>query len=306
MTTPNTVEVSPTSVRIRTFLGEILKSSEIRSQRVRPIVKWAGGKQWLAAAAKSLAPLEWKGRYFEPFAGGAAFFFSLAPDRAVLADSNSELIRTYAALKHDADRIIDLLDSYSYEKKLYYYLRDRRPRSPHRAAARFIFLNRTCWNGLYRVNLRGEFNTPFGNFRNPTILDEDRILAGVAQLKRAVLRVGDFEKTLRYARRGDFAYCDPPYITGHQNNGFLKYNAHLFSWDDQERLAALALRLKLRNVNVLISNADHDKVVALYKGYYYYRVLRRSAIAGDAASRGVAREALLSSYPLLGCTSEII
>src|ERR1700734_767751 len=118
----HTVELSPTSVAVRSAQGHVLGSREISSQRTKPIVKWAGGKQWLAAAAQELAPPDWSGRYFEPFAGGAAFFFALAPRRAVLADSNRELITAYAALKDDAERVIDLLDDYSYDEELYYYL----------------------------------------------------------------------------------------------------------------------------------------------------------------------------------------
>jgi DNA adenine methylase len=283
----------------------ILASATLQS-KIKPIVKWAGGKQWLAAGATSLAPQGWRGRYFEPFAGGASFFFSLQPARAVLGDSNRELITTYGALKDDAESVIDLLDDYSYDKEFFYYLRGTSPRASHAIAARFLYLNRSCWNGLYRVNRRGRFNTPFGDFTNPTILDEDRLTDAVALLKRAALRLGDFGSTLRDVKPDDFVYCDPPYIIGHQNNGFVKYNAHLFSWEDQVRLAKLATLLKKKGANILISNADHQKVVELYKGFNLYSVVRRSSISGDPESRTMTKEVLLSSYKIMGHGSEVV
>ena len=304
---PRVIELSGERVSIRDGLcGRNLESREIFQPLIRPVVKWAGGKQWLAPAAPYLMPEGFVGRYFEPFLGGAAIFFAMEPARATLSDRNEILITTYRALRNETEDVIRLLSRYPHDEAFYYRMRARLPRSPHSIAARLLYLNRTCWNGLYRVNREGNFNTPFGRFKNPTICDRDRLRRAARLLRRARLHVGDFEAVAAEARPGDFVYFDPPYITGHQHNGFLKYNAPLFSWNDQQRLARLSLELARGGVSVLVSNADQPAVVALHKRFNYYRVSRRSLIGGDVSSRGEVVEALLSSYPLLGCDSEVI
>lgn len=294
----------------------VLKASRLASPPLRakplvrpfaqPILKWAGGKQWLAPAAPHLVPPRWQGRYFEPFLGGAALFFAVEPARATLSDRNGELISTYRAIRDDVAGVANLLERYPYDKDFYYELRKRRVKSDRAHAARFLYLNRTCWNGLYRINQDGHFNTPFGRFKNPTICQRARLEKAARLLRRSKLRVGDFEEIISEARPGDFAYFDPPYITGHLNNGFLKYNAPLFSWEDQKRLALVSSRLARAGVFVLISNADQEAVLNLYRGLFFYRAVRRSLIAGSAACRGTVTEALLSNYPLLDCPSETL
>ena len=255
--------------------GRTPRPGPAKSKPLRPVVKWAGGKRWLAAHIHELKPPMWRGRYYAPFVGGGALFFALQPARATLADTNRELITTYRAIQGDPNGVIRLLGSYSYGKRFFYKLRDRAPRADHTIAARFLYLNRTCWNGLYRVTRDGKFNTPFGSYNNPTICDPERIRNASKRLRRASLLVSDFERCVSRAKKGDFVYFDPPYITGHQNNGFLKYNRQLFSWADQERLAKLAIRLAERGVYVLVSNADHPTVVDLYKGFHLRRIMRR-------------------------------
>ena len=301
------VELSDSRIVIRAGTrGQRIKSRELVNSRTRPVFKWAGGKQWLAGAGPHLLPKNFSGRYYEPFFGGGAMFFAIKPSLATLSDSNESLILTYDALRSDTEGVIRLLSTYPHTKRFFYSIRERSPRSPRRLAAQFLYLNRTCWNGLYRVNRDGKFNTPFGRFQNPSICDRDRLRSAAQVLRRVQLRAGDFEEATSKAKLGDFAYFDPPYITGHRHNGFLKYNASLFSWTDQQRLAQYVRKLADSGVHVLVSNADHPKVVGLYKGLYYYRVARRSAIGSKVSSRGRVVEALLSSYPLLGCKSEII
>src|SRR5258706_9254381 len=207
--------------RLRT--SEKPAASESEARPLRPFVKWEGGKRWLARQAKHLQPPKWNGRYYEPFLGGGALFFALKPARATISDTNEELIAAYTAIRDDAEGVIRLLSSYSYGEKFFYKLRDRNPQRGRTRAARFLYLNRTCWNGLYRVTRAGKFDTPFGRYDNPTICDRQRIRGASKALKRTSLIVGDFEVCARRARRGDFVYFDPPYITGHKNNGFLKY-----------------------------------------------------------------------------------
>lgn len=271
-----------------------------------PILKWAGGKQWLAVAAKQLLPRDWRGRYYETFLGGGAFFFAVQPDQATISDLNEELITTYKAVRDEPERVVQLLRTYPYDEEFYYNLRAKEPRKPHTIAARFLYLNHTCWNGLYRVNAQGEFNTPFGRYDNPTICDEERINNASEALQPVQIEDGSFQNIVSTAQPGDFAYFDPPYITGHQNNGFLKYNKNLFSWADQESLARQAIQLSNAGVYVLVSNADYPAVVSLYKGFYCYRAKRNSLIGGQTRSRGVITEALLSNYPLLGYETEVV
>jgi DNA adenine methylase len=303
---PSSVEIRSNNLTVLSHSGIRLASLLLTVPAAKPPFKWAGGKRWLAAAAPKLAPPKWHGRYFEPFMGSAAFFFSFAPRRATLSDTNWEVVATYHALQLDPHRVIEELDRFPFDANFFYYLRETRPRSLHAIAARFLYLNKTCWNGLYRVNKNGKFNTPFGQYSNPTICDEERIEDAAEALAGADLLVTDFETALKSARPGDFAYCDPPYITGHNNNGFHKYNANLFAWPDQQRLAAVATELKRKGVHVLVSNADHEAVIQLYKGFNYYRVKRSSLIAADSNNRGTISEALLSSYSILACESEVI
>lgn len=302
---PVHLDLSSTRLAIRAG-NRIVEEHELVSPSVRPFVKWPGGKQWLAGAAPHLVPDKWKGRYYEPFVGGAAFFFALEPARATLSDRNLELMTTYRAIRSDAEAVIRRLKNYPYDETFYYQIRDARPRSSVVVAARLLYLNRTCWNGLYRVNRKGRFNTPFGRFTNPTICDAERLRTSAKLLRRTRLKHGDFDDVVGDAVRGDLVYFDPPYITGHQHNGFLKYNAPLFSWADQQRLARVAKKLADRGVHVLISNADHSTVWSLYPGFNSYRVRRQSLIAGPVESRGLVTEILLSSYPILNRPSEVV
>lgn len=264
----------------------------------RPFVKWVGGKRWLTAHIEKIKPKGWGGRYFEPFVGGGALFFALQPKRATLSDTNEELITTYIAIRDNPDGVIRSLLSYPFGKRFFYHLRKHIPRTDRTIAARFLYLNRTCWNGLYRVTREGRFNTPFGRYENPTICDEEHIRAASKVLKQAHLFIGDFEIQASKAKPGDFVYFDPPYITGHHNNGFHKYNSQLFSWADQERLAKLAIRLAKKGVHVLVSNADYESVTRLYTGFQYHQLSRYSLIGGQMKSRGIVTEALMSSYPI--------
>lgn len=272
----------------------------------KPLLRWAGGKAWLSRAAKALMPPNFKGKFYEPFCGGAAFYCALGLNDAVLGDKNKELITTYRTVRDDAEGVIKLLRGYPHLESYFYKIRELVPRTNRHLAARFIYLNRTCWNGLYRVNSEGIFNTPFGSRDNPDLVDAPRLRAISTMMKGVSFVSGDFEKCVKAAQSGDWVYFDPPYITGHQNNGFLMYNAHLFAWADQERLATAAKNLVARGVNVLVSNADHSPVINLYKDFYYYRTTRNSLINGTISLRGKTTEALLSSYPLLGSTTEVI
>lgn len=281
---------------------EILGSPEHRS--VRPFLKWTGGKQWLAPFVSKWLDEDFSGRYYEPFLGGGSSFLAVAPSAATLSDENEELISTYLAVRDDVELVIDTLKSYPHSKDFYGKLRQKQPRKPHTQAARLIYLNKTAFNGIYRVNRAGRFNVPFGDYKNPTICNVERLRAASERLASSNLKVGDFAEALKDAEAGDFVYLDPPYITGHQNNGFLKYNASLFSWEDQIRLARLAGELSEQGVTVVVSNSDHPAVLDLYSGFFYYRLFRPSRIGGSGASRGTVAEAVLASTELAGIRTE--
>jgi len=277
-----------------------------RSPGVQPFLKWTGGKQWLGAVADAIRPEDFSGRYLEPFLGGGSVFFSLGIQRAKLSDACKELIHAYVGVRDSPERVIDVLRSYPYDRAFFEEIRRSCPRSTHTRAARLIYLNKTAFNGMYRVNLKGEFNVPFGRFVNPTICNVVRLRAASTALQGVDLEQGDFQTALRQAADGDLVYLDPPYITGHRNNGFVKYNAPLFSWNDQARLAKQALELRDRGVSVIVSNSDHHEVTSLYRGFYRYVVDRNSLIGGAGSKRGSVREALLTSTPLQGFLTQRI
>jgi DNA adenine methylase len=296
---------SYTKIRIEGYSAVIQQGRrrhrvDLAEPAAKPFLKWTGGKQWLAPLARLLPPPRFSGTYYEPFLGGGALFFSLSPERAVLADVSTALIDTYRAIKKDAERVVTLLAGYPHDPNFYGYMRTAKPRALHTIASRMIYLNKTAFNGIYRVNRQGEFNVPFGRYTNPAICQPDRLMAAAGALRGARLVERDFEAATSKAQKGDLVYFDPPYITGHTNNGFLKYNASLFAWGDQERLARVAKQLADRGVYVLVSNANHDSVVNHYEGFYRYVLQRKSMIGGRGSSRGLVSEALLSSYPLAG------
>lgn len=261
-----------------------------------PFLKWPGGKRWLALKYAHLFPTQFD-RYVEPFLGGGAVFFRLAPAKSLLADANEELINAYRCVRSDAPTIEGRLRSLhkAHDVDLYYQMRDVVPRTPLGRAVRFLYLNRTCFNGLYRVNKKGQFNVPIGS-KTEVAYAEGTLKAASKLLRRASLRAADFEETIDETGRGDFLFVDPPYTVMHNTNNFIKYNAHLFSWADQERLAKAVRRAASRGAQVMLSNADHRSVRELYKGFGKHHHLDRATIlAADAGRRVVTTELLVSN-----------
>lgn len=264
----------------------------------KPFLKWAGGKKWFRGQFQELMPPDFQGTYYEPFLGGGSFFFDLDVGQGVLSDLNEELIEVYKAIKEDVGAVIKEVRKYRYSKEEYYAVRNKRPRTAHTKAARFIYLNRTCWNGLYRVNSNGEFNVPFGRYKNPLICDAENLRRVSRCLQNVTLQCCDFETSVEECTTGDCVYFDPPYITGHRDNGFHMYNNRLFSWDDQKRLRRVSDNLRKQGVHVLVSNADHPNILRLYSDFYRYRTRRQSLIGGIGSKRGEITEALISSFPV--------
>jgi DNA adenine methylase len=283
--------VSSRSHGLAVALMKQISSIEHEKQLLLPFLKWAGGKRWLVAQHGFLFPTDFD-RYIEPFLGSGAVYFNLKPDAALISDANLDLINTYKEIRKNWRLVEGALKRHHRDhcETYYYEERSRKHRSSHERAAQFIYLNRTCWNGLYRVNLCGEFNVPIGT-KTAVSLDTDDFKAVAGQLKNAELQHSDFERTIDRAEKNDFLFVDPPYITNHNFNGFVKYNDKIFSWEDQERLAEATRRAKRRGVKVLVTNANHQSVRDLYRGLgKLHAITRHSVLAADSRNRGETSE----------------
>lgn len=265
--------------------------------RLVPFLKWAGGKRWLVSNYAHLFPNTYE-RYVEPFLGGGSVYFHLQPRTALLGDKNSELIATYQAIKDDWERLVRSLryrQRAHYEKEDYYYwLRSQSPQVSAQRASRLIYLNRTCFNGIYRVNQRGEFNVPRGT-KDKVLIETDDFESMSALLKGAELVAADFEPLIDRVQRGDLVFADPPYTVRHNYNGFQRYNEVLFSWADQERLAHALKRAAERGAKVFCTNANHYSVRKLYRGcgFSLSVVSRPSRISADPDTRGSYEELVI-------------
>ena len=263
---------------------------------MKPFLKWAGGKRWLFRSEQFLLP-KFSGRYIEPFLGGGAVFFGILPKHAVLSDVNWRLIELYRVIRDQCEEFEALLHRHAtnHSKTYYYDLRGQNLRTPIARAAQFLYLNRTCWNGLYRENKEGQFNVPIGT-KQKVIFDTDDFNAWSKALKCAKLVHQDFEETLDATETGDFVFVDPPYTVRHNLNGFAKYNQNIFAWDDQIRLRQALERALIRGVSFAMTNADHKSVRDLYKGFgRHVQLDRHSIIAGSSIHRSRCTELLIVS-----------
>lgn len=264
-----------------------------------PCLKWVGSKRYLASEILKRLPAK-IGTYYEPFLGGGAVFFALAAEgrfkRARLADMNRELVDTYLALANDPDAVIRHLSKHVYEKGYYYGVRASRPTSLAGRAARMIYLNRTCFNGLYRVNRKGEFNVPFGRYTNPTICDEEnlRAVSGVLKKSGVVVAACDFELAVKEARKGDTVYFDPPYVPLSATSNFTSFTQDGFGTDAQVRLRDCFATLDKRGVHVLLSNSDAPLVRELYRGFKIRKVEAPRRVNSKGGKRGNVTELLIS------------
>jgi DNA adenine methylase len=276
----------------------------------RPFLKWAGSKKQLIAAYRDLyPPAELVGSYHEPFLGSGAVFFSLRPrisGKAFLRDNNAELITTFTAVRDGVDLVIDRLGEYvrSHSETYFYQVRDVRPADlPDDAAraARFIYLNKTCFNGLYRVNSQGKFNVPIGRYDNPGILDAEALVRASRALRGTVLKEGHFADVLRDAKPGDFVYLDPPYAPVTSTAYFTAYTKGDFGPEDQGHLAWVYRELAERGCRVMLSNSDAPLVRELYCRYHIVDVKARRSINSKSDRRGPVTEVVVLNYdPVTG------
>jgi DNA adenine methylase len=235
------------------------------------------------------------GTYHEPFVGGGALFFAVRPARAVLSDNNARLVRTWRGVRDRVEDLIRLLKTYPHDKKFFLEMRERDidAASDVEVAAWFIYLNRTAFNGLYRVNSKNKYNVPFGRYVNPTICDEPTLRACSRALRGASIEHEDFEAVLARAKAGDFVYFDPPYVPLSATSDFTSYTAEGFSAEDQRRLRDVARTLKERGVHVLLSNSSAEFVRDLYEGFHVEEVAATRYVNCQADGRGPVVELVI-------------
>jgi DNA adenine methylase len=264
--------------------------------RSTPLIKWPGGKRALLDAIIPVLP-NCPNRYYEPFLGGGALFFALQSPSAVLSDTNEELINLYVHVRDSPNELISLLKQYVNSEAAYYCIRADNPIAPIQRAARLLYLTTLSFNGIHRVNLKGQFNVPYGKKTHLPTCNVEKILSASRALSTSKIIVSDFEKATEEAGNGDLVYFDPPYTVAHAHNGFVKYNEKIFSWDDQVRLANHASTLLKRGCNVIVSNADHASVAELYEDFECLRIERHSVIAASNAYRRKITEVLYYKRP---------
>ena len=265
--------------------------AEVANQGVlhaaRPILKWAGGKAQLLGELLPKIPTVYN-RYIEPFVGGGALFFALRPKRALIADSNPELINMYRQVADNVDKIIRHLRTYQNTQEAFYAVRalDWSTLSPDEAAARTIYLNKTCYNGLYRVNRKGQFNVPYGRYSNPKICDADALFAASIALKQAEILCGDYMLVLEYyAKPGDFIFLDPPYLPISEYSDFKRYTKEQFYEEDHVELAKVVMRMHERGCHVLLTNSNHPLVHELYAPFNIEVVQTKRYISCNSGKR---------------------
>lgn len=236
----------------------------------KPFVKWAGGKRQLVKVLATHVPKNYN-TYIEPFLGGGALLFELLPEKAIVSDINEELINAYRVIKENVEELIEELKRHKNSPEYYYKIRSIDPKrlDPVKRASRFIYLNKTCYNGLYRENSKGEFNVPFGYYKNPKIVEEDNLRAISEYLNSSQITIlaSDFRQVCDMARCGDFVYLDPPYYPYNGISSFTKYTKYDFTEKDHIELAEVFKELDRKGVYVMLTNSNTDFIKSLYRGY---------------------------------------
>ena len=267
-----------------------------------PFLKWAGGKRQLISQMLTYFPKNFN-KYIEPFVGGGAVLFYLKPKFSNIIDINKELINCYKVIKNNVSELIELLKVHKNEENYYYKIRvlDRDEKKFNKLshiekASRMIYLNRCCYNGLYRGNSKGQFNVPFGKYKNPNFCDKENLLAVSKSLQNVKLKYGSFENCLDYAKKGDFVYFDPPYYPLSKTSSFTSYTKENFGEDSQQELYNVFKILDERDCKLMLSNSYNDYIKDLYKDYKVISLDARRAINCNAAKRGNIKELLVLNY----------
>lgn len=289
---PGTLRLENSKGVSKNFLSEVFI-------KPKPFVKWAGGKKQIIHELIQRIPDRFN-TYYEPFIGGGALFFELMPEKAVIGDKNYELINAYFIIKDKVEELIEELKNHKNCKTYYYKIRSLNPEKLDlvKRASRFIYLNKTCYNGLWRVNSKGQFNVPFGRYKNPKICDEENLRAINSYLNRINIKIihGDYKETLKNAGKGDFIYLDPPYAPVSKTANFTKYLKEDFTFEDQKKLAEIFKELDRKGCYIMLSNSDIDFIKDLYKGYLIEKIEASRFINCIAEKRKNHTELIIRNY----------
>lgn len=277
----------------------VTNKNEILLDRVKPFLRWAGGKNWLTKHIEAYLPGSFD-NYFEPFLGGGSIFFylkskGLIKNKAYLSDSNKELINTYKVIKSNPKDLILSLKTHIDNEEEYYKMRSMEFDNPIEQAAKFLFLNKTSFNGIYRVNQEGKYNVPYGKRNLKTLYDFEHIIEISELFDKTYFSTSDFKNKCRKVETNDFVFIDPPYTVAHENNGFVQYNQSIFSWKNQIQLSRLSKKLDEKNAHFLITNAYHQSIKEIYTNGIQIPISRSSTIGGKGAKRSQYKEILITN-----------
>jgi DNA adenine methylase len=282
--------------------GQLTNTQQTNFKRPpKPFLKWVGGKTQLLPELAKRIPSNFS-RYFEPFIGGGALFFHLLPEKAVLIDINKELTNTYKVIKEQIEELIADCQQHIYDKDYYYQIRniDRTEEykswSDVKRASRLIYLNKTCFNGLYRVNSKGEFNTPMGRYKNPKIVDETNLRACSQALQKTEIITSSFLEVEERINPNDFVYFDPPYAPLTVTSNFTGYSQDGFDREMQVSLRDLCDRLNAKNIQFMVSNSNAPLILDLYSNYKIEFVYANRAINSKGNKRGKIIEVIITNY----------
>lgn len=277
------------------------KETKIELLKTKPFLRWAGGKRWLTKSILDFIPENFN-NYHEPFIGGGSIFLflknqGLIKGTSYISDFNEDLINAYSAIRENPKEIISKLKTYKNEKEFYYKIRNQKPQSQIDKAVRFIYLNKTSYNGIYRVNSKGEYNVPFGYRKGENLFDYSNLLDLSKLLNdNVLLGSGDFDLIKENIKENDLIFLDPPYTVAHENNGFIQYNQSIFKWEDQERLADLLKFINSKNAFFILTNASHKSIDELFSNLAKKHIVQRhSTIGGKGASRNRVNEFIFTN-----------
>lgn len=267
--------------------------------KIKPFLRWAGGKTWLTKHIEEFLPTEFN-NYFEPFIGGGAIFLHLKSNgyiknKSYLSDSNRDLINAYRIIKSNPNDLIKLLQEFKNTEEEYYKIRKASFDNNIENASKFIYLNKTSYNGIYRVNSKGEYNVPYGHRKTKELFDFDNILKISEMFEKTYFSVTDFKRKCGDTKENDFIFLDPPYTVAHENNGFIQYNQSLFSWQNQIELAQILESLEQKRTHFVLTNASHTSIDELYQTGNKNILTRASTIGGTGAKRTNYNEIIISN-----------
>ena len=266
----------------------------MKEDQIHPFLRWAGGKNWLLKYIEDYLPENFN-NYHELFLGGASLFTFLSNRRLLnkkiyFSDTNRDLVTTYINIRDNVESVILYLKNYKNKKESYYHLRNKVITNKIELAARFIYLNRTSYNGIYRVNLKGKYNVPYGFKKYKALFDFDNLLKFSKRLKGVEIFSKDFEESLENIKKNDLVFLDPPYTTAHQDNGFIKYNQKLFSLEDQKRLSIFMEKISKVGAHFISTNSYHKNIIKIFSKHKKKKLKRFSVIGGKEAERKIISE----------------